>query len=45
MNHRDPIVGEDLTIMFNKAGERALSETMKEKFHTFRGKRVLDVKN
>jgi hypothetical protein len=36
---------EDPTIFFNKAGERALSKAMKEKFQTFRGKRILDVKN
>jgi hypothetical protein len=27
-----PKVGEDLTLLFNKAGERALSKVMKEKF-------------
>lgn len=37
--------GEDPTTLLNKAGERALSEAMKEKFHTFRGKRGLDVAN
>jgi hypothetical protein len=40
-----PKAGEDPTTLFNKAGERALSEAMKEKFHTFRGKRGLDVMN
>jgi hypothetical protein len=40
-----PKAGEDPTILFNKEGERALSESMKEKFQTFRGKRGLDVKN
>jgi hypothetical protein len=34
-----PKVGEDPTILFNKAGERSLSESMKEKFHTFRGEK------
>jgi hypothetical protein len=34
-----PKAGEDPTILFNKVGERALSEEMKEKFHTFRGKK------
>jgi hypothetical protein len=36
---------EDPTTFFNKARERALSKQMKEKFHTFRGKRGLDVMN
>jgi hypothetical protein len=36
---------EDLTILFNKERERTLLEEMKEKFHTFRGKGGLDVKN
>jgi hypothetical protein len=39
-----PKVGEDLTILFNKVGERPLSELVKEKFETFRGKRDIDVK-
>jgi hypothetical protein len=34
---RLPKSREDLTILFNKIGERSLSEAMKEKFHTFRG--------
>jgi hypothetical protein len=38
-----PKVGEDPTIFFNKAGEKSLSKSMKEKFHTFRGKRGLVV--
>jgi hypothetical protein len=38
-----PKAGENLTTLFNKEGERALSEEMKEKFHTFRGKRGLNV--
>jgi hypothetical protein len=33
------------TLFTNKAGEKALSKTMKDKFHTFRGKRGLDVAN
>jgi hypothetical protein len=36
--------GEDPSLLFHKMGERALSEAMKEKFDTFRGKRGLDVK-
>jgi hypothetical protein len=41
-----PKVGEDLTTLFNnKSREKAQSESMKEKFHTFRGKRGLDVVN
>jgi hypothetical protein len=37
---------EDPTTLFtNKAGEKPLSENMKDKFHTFRGKRGLDVAN
>jgi hypothetical protein len=38
--------GEDPTTLFNnKAGEKAQSEDMKDKFHTFRGKMGLDVMN
>jgi hypothetical protein len=34
-----PTTGEDPTTLFaNKVGEKALSENMKEKFNTFRGK-------
>jgi hypothetical protein len=40
-----PKIGEDSTTLFNKAGEKALSEAMKEKFHTFRGERGLDFMN
>jgi len=40
-----PKSDEDMTILFNKEGETTLSESMKEKFYTFRGKRGLDVKN
>jgi len=37
---------EDLATFFtNKAGEKAQSKEMKEKFHTLRGKRWLDVMN
>jgi hypothetical protein len=32
-------------IIHKQGGEKALSETMKDKFHTFRGKRGLDVTN
>jgi hypothetical protein len=39
-----PKVGEDLTTLFtNKAREKSLVESMKYKFHTFIGKRGLDV--
>jgi hypothetical protein len=31
-------VGKDSTLLFKNIGERALSESMMEKFHTFRGK-------
>jgi hypothetical protein len=41
-----PKVGEDSTTLFtNKAGEKELVESMKDKFNTFRGKRGLDVVN
>jgi hypothetical protein len=40
-----PKEGEDLTTLFNKLGERGLSKSMMEKFHTFRGKGGLDVMN
>jgi hypothetical protein len=40
-----PKAGEYSTTLFNKAWERSLSKAMKEKFHTFRGKRGLDVMN
>jgi hypothetical protein len=40
-----PKAREGPTILFNKAGERALSKEMKEKFQNFRGKVELDVKN
>jgi hypothetical protein len=41
-----PKVGEDpITLFINKVGEKALSKSMKDKFHTFRGKRGLDVAN
>jgi hypothetical protein len=40
-----PKSNKDLTTFFNKRGERSLSELMKEKFQTFRGKMGLDVKN
>jgi len=37
-----PKEGEDPKTLFtNKAREKELSETMKDKFHTFRGKRGL----
>jgi hypothetical protein len=35
----------DLATLFNKAGEKAQSEAIKDKFHTFRGKGGLDVAN
>jgi hypothetical protein len=34
-----------LAALLGKVGEKSQSETMKEKFHTFRGKRGLDVAN
>jgi hypothetical protein len=34
-----------MSTLFNKEGERALSEAMKEKFHTFSGEGGLDVMN
>jgi hypothetical protein len=34
---------EDPSLLFQKMGERALFEAMKEKFDTFRGKRGMDV--
>jgi hypothetical protein len=38
------IKGEDLkTIFANKSREKSLSESMKDKFNTFRGKQGLDV--
>jgi hypothetical protein len=38
--------GEGTTPVFtNKAGIKALAESMKDKFHTFKGKRGLDVTN
>jgi hypothetical protein len=41
-----PKAGEDPTPLFtNKVGEKAQSESMKEKFYTFRGKRGMDVTN
>jgi hypothetical protein len=41
-----PTIGEDPTTLFtNKAREKALVESMKDKFHTFRRKRGLDVAN
>ena len=40
-----PKVGEDPTTLFSKVGEKSLSKAMKEEFHTFRGKRGLDVTN
>jgi hypothetical protein len=40
-----PKSSEDLTILFNKSREIALSNSMKENFQTFKGKRGLDVKN
>ena len=41
-----PKVGVDPTTLFtNKAGEKALSKTMKDKFYTFRGERWLYVEN
>jgi hypothetical protein len=40
-----PKAGEDLTTLFNKVGEKAQSESMRDKFHNFRGKRGLDVVN
>jgi hypothetical protein len=40
-----PKVGEDMAIFFNEVGERSLSDSMKEKFQKFRGKKGLDVKN
>jgi hypothetical protein len=41
-----PKAGEDPTTLFtNKVGEKALSENMKDKFNTFRGKRGLDITN
>ena len=41
-----PKAGEDLTTLFtNKAREKALSKTMKDKFNTFIGKRGMDVAN
>jgi hypothetical protein len=40
-----PKYGKDQGLLFNKAVERSLCESMKEKFHTFRGKRGLDVKS
>jgi hypothetical protein len=38
-------VGEDPTTFFRKTGEKVQLEAMKEKFHTFRGKKELDVAN
>jgi hypothetical protein len=34
-----------ITLFTNKVGEKALSKYMKDKFHTFKGKRGVDVKN
>jgi hypothetical protein len=39
-----PKVGEDISLLFHKVGERSLSELMKENFQTFRGKKGMDVK-
>jgi hypothetical protein len=36
--------GEDPTLLFKKMGERALSESMKEKIYAFIGKRDLEVR-
>jgi hypothetical protein len=38
-------VGEDPTLLFNKMGEWVTSESMKEKFDTFKGKRGLYFKS
>jgi hypothetical protein len=39
-----PSQGEDPSLIFSdKKNEKALSESMKEKFHTFRGQHSLDV--
>jgi 3-oxoacyl-ACP reductase-like protein len=35
-----PKFGEDPTILFNNKGERAFSDSLKEKFHKFIEKRV-----
>jgi hypothetical protein len=41
-----PTIGEDPTTLFtNKAREKALVESMKDNFHTCKGKRGLDVTN
>jgi hypothetical protein len=42
---RLPKVGDNPDTSFNKEGERALSEAMKEKLHTFRREKGLDVTN
>jgi hypothetical protein len=38
-------VDKDPSLLFHKMGERSLSEAMKDKFDTFKGKRGLDVKS